>query len=170
MTIGIELVDATPEHTPVLLALLELYQYDFTEFTGEDVNADGRFGFDNLDRYFVEEGRHPLLLRIEGHWAGFVLLRQAAFLIEDRTGTDVVEFFVMRKYRRGGAGEAMARAVFDRFPGRWQVREVAANLPAQAFWRAIIGRYTDGRYEERSYNDERWRGLAQFFNNGDSAG
>ena len=64
----------------------------------------------------------------------------------------------------------MARAVFDRFPGWWQVREIATNLPAQAFWRAIIGRYTGGRFEERAYDDERWHGLAQFFDNGASAG
>ncbi len=34
---NIEVVDATPAHKPVLASLLELYQYDFTEFTDEDV-------------------------------------------------------------------------------------------------------------------------------------
>ena len=82
---------------------------------------------------------------------------------------DIVEFFVMRKYRRSGAGEAMARSVFDRFPGRWEVREIASNLPAQAFWRTIIGRYTDGRFEERTWDDEKWRGPVQFFDSRDRA-
>ena len=31
-----------------------------------------------------------------------------------------------------------ARAVFARFPGKWQVREMAANIRATAFWRDAI--------------------------------
>ena len=34
----IELIDVTPDHKHVLAALLELYQYDFTEFTAEDTD------------------------------------------------------------------------------------------------------------------------------------
>ena len=48
----------------------------------------------------------------------------------------------------------MARHVWDRFPGRWQVREIAANTPAHAFWREIIGRYTGGRFEELQWDAE----------------
>jgi predicted acetyltransferase len=50
----------------------------------------------------------------------------------------MAEFFVMRKYRRGGVGVIAARAVFARFPGEWQVRELAANAGAVAFWRKAI--------------------------------
>jgi Predicted acetyltransferase len=50
----------------------------------------------------------------------------------------MAEFFVMRKYRRGGVGGKAARAVFARFPGEWQVRQLAANGAAVAFWRAAI--------------------------------
>jgi predicted acetyltransferase len=57
----------------------------------------------------------------------------------------------------------MARAIFDRFPGRWEVRVMAENLPAQAFWRATVSRYTGGRVEERMWDDDRWCGLVQFF-------
>jgi predicted acetyltransferase len=60
----------------------------------------------------------------------------------------------------------MARQVFDRFPGRWQVRELHNNTPAQAFWRAIIGRYTEGPFEEQQWDDDVWRGPVQWFDNG----
>ena len=160
----IELVEATPAHRPVLTALFELYQYDFTEFTHEDVGDDGRFGARFLHRYFdVDETRHAFLLRIDAKWAGLTLLHRGAFLVDDPEMMDIVEFFVMRKYRRHGAGEAMARAIFDRFPGRWEVRVMAENLPAQAFWRATVSRYTGGRVEERMWDDDRWCGLVQFF-------
>lgn len=166
----IELVEVTPAHRAVLTALFGLYQYDFTEYTGEDVGEDGRFGADMLDRYLVaDHTRHGFLIRVDGHWAGLTLLHHGAFLVDDAEMIDIVEFFVMRKYRRSGAGEAMARAVFDRFPGRWEVREMANNAPAQAFWRTIIGRYTGGRFDERVWDDEKWRGLVQFFDSRDRA-
>ena len=54
--------------------------------------------------------------------------------------------------------------MFDRYRGRWEVRELRNNLPAQAFWRAIIGRYTGGRLPSaRSAEDRPERGPAQFF-------
>lgn len=166
----IDLVEVTPAHAPVLDALMELYQYDFTEFTGEDVGDHGRFGNDMVARYSGgDPARFGFLLRIDGKWAGLTLLHRGAFLIDEPECLDIVEFFVMRKYRRGGAGEALARAIFDRFPGRWEVREIANNLPAQAFWRAIIGRYTGGRFEERRWDDETWRGPVQFFDSRERA-
>ena len=166
---GIEVIEAEAEHATLLARLLELYQYDFTEFTGEDVDGEGSFGTAFVDRYFRDDdARHAFLLRIEGRWAGFALLRQGAGLLHDDV-IDMVEFFVLRKYRRRGAGEALARHVFDCFRGRWEVREVANNLPAQAFWRRIIARYSGGSFEDHLWDDERWRGPVQTFDNRTSA-
>ncbi len=50
----------------------------------------------------------------------------------------MAEFFVMRKYRRGGVGGEAARAVFAMFPGEWQVRQIRRNEAAIKFWRAAI--------------------------------
>lgn len=44
----------------------------------------------------------------------------------------------MRKYRGTGVALEAARNVFARFPGDWQVRELAANAVAIAFWRRAI--------------------------------
>ena len=160
---NIEIAEARAEHRGVLSALMELYQYDFTEYTAEDVGDDGRFGFDRLNSYFEEAARHPHLLRIDGHWAGLALVREGVEFLDGRTGFDMTEFFVMRKYRRHGAGERLATAMFDRYRGMWQVREMRVNERAQSFWRAIIARYTSGAFEERDYDDERARGPVQFF-------
>ena len=51
---------------------------------------------------------------------------------------DLAEFFVMRKYRRHGVGTFLARELFSRFPGAWQVRQMASNSAATAFWRRAI--------------------------------
>jgi predicted acetyltransferase len=80
--------------------------------------------------------------------AGFVLVRRGAETTNDPDTHEVSEFFVLRRYRRRTVGEQVARQVFDRFPGRWEVTEMASNVDAQAFWRAVIGRYTGGRFED----------------------
>jgi predicted acetyltransferase len=128
---SVEVVEAGLVNKPVIARLLELYQYDFTEFEDADVDEHGLFGPGSLDRYWAEVDRHPFLLRVDGKWAGFALVRAG-------DPHDMAEFFVMRRYRREGIGTEFARTLFARFPGRWQVREIQRNEPAQAFWRRAI--------------------------------
>jgi predicted acetyltransferase len=127
----VEIIDATIELRPLLTQLFELYQYDFSEWSGGDVDDDGRYGEDRLPLYWVESARHPFLFRVDGHWAGLALVREGV-------PHDMAEFFVMRKYRRGGVGTEAARGVFARFPGEWQVRQMRLNPQATVFWRRAI--------------------------------
>ena len=71
----------------------------------------------------------------------------------------------MRKFRRMGIGRKAAFQVFDRFRGAWEVLQTRENLAAQAFWRAVIGEYTDGDFEETDVDVEGWRGAVQTFDN-----
>jgi len=134
----------------VLRNLLELYLHDFSEFTGEDVGPDGLYGYRYLDHYWTDPDRYPFLIRADGSVAGFALVRAA---LGARMPYDMAEFFVMRKYRRAGVGSRAAKLAFDAFAGRWQVRELEANLPAQAFWRRVINEYA-GAFEERAEDGE----------------
>ncbi len=115
----------------VLRHLLELYIYDFSEYMGWDVDRHGRFGCRYLDNYWTEPERFPFFVRVDGELAGFALVRAG-------DPHDMAEFFVMRKYRRDGIGSHAARTVFARFPGAWQVRQMAENAGATAFWRTAI--------------------------------
>ncbi len=165
----IEVVEAKREDEPVMRNLMQLYQYDFSEIYGPesneyDVNAHGLYDEFYLDLYWIEPGRYPFLVKVDGHWAGLALVRRHSVLGRDEAETfDMAEFFVMRKYRRRGIGQYVARWLFDRFAGRWEVAEVAPNTAAQAFWRRVIGEYTGGRYEEYILDDERWQGPIQVF-------
>jgi predicted acetyltransferase len=127
----VEVLPADLEHRDVVRHLMELYLHDFSPMDGADVGADGRFGYDLLDRYWIDPDRHPFLFRVGPHWAGFGLVRVGP-------PHDMAEFFVMRKYRRSGVGSHAARALFAAFPGAWQVRQITANAGATTFWRATI--------------------------------
>jgi predicted acetyltransferase len=127
----VELIEAGLPDKAVLRNLLELYLHDFSEFDGGDVDAHGLYGYRYLDHYWTEPDRRPFLVLVDGRYAGFALLRVG-------DPHDVAEFFVLRKYRRCGVGTAVARDLFARFPGRWQVRQMTTNPSATTFWRHII--------------------------------
>jgi predicted acetyltransferase len=129
---SVGVVAASIEDKAVVRRLVELYLHDFSEFDHRDVTEHGVFGYRYLDHYWTEADRHPFLLRVDGHWAGFAFVRTAG------DSASIAEFFVLRKYRRTGVGTAAARALFDRFPGPWNVEQVAGNPAARAFWHQAI--------------------------------
>ena len=157
----------TPGERPLLAQLLQLYLYDFTEFDHNDVDSAGSFRYHELDRYGTEPGHHALLLRVGGRPAGFVLVDERSPLPGGAGCHYVHEFFIMRAYRRRGIGTAVAHAVFDRFPGRWQIEEIGPNLAAQTFWRRTIAAYTGDRYVEYRQEDGRMPTVIQEFDTRD---
>jgi predicted acetyltransferase len=154
----------------ILRNLLELYSYDFSVIEDEDVDEFGLFGYRYLDHYWTEAGRYPYLIRVDSILAGFVLLREGTYFDEllgqfPLPPMKVAEFFVMRKYRRKGVGKHVAREVFDRYPRRWEVAQVANDVEAQSFWRKVISEYTDGKFEEYFLNNTNWHGQVLVFDN-----
>lgn len=125
------LVPAGIEDKSVVGRLLEFNAYEFSRFDGTDLDREGRFGYRYLDHYWTEPARHPYLIEVRGRIAGLVLIRTG------RPST-IAEFLVMLKYRRSGVGTRAARAAFARFPGDWELHEIAGNDAAVAFWRSAI--------------------------------
>lgn len=144
----------------VLRHLLELLRHDESEFNGDDIDEFGLYGYRYLDHYWTEPGRHAFFIRVSGLIAGFALVHT----LGERDGLlifSMAEFFVLRKFRRKGVGGHAARALFDRLPGEWRVPQEAPNVAAQAFWRRVIGQYTQGRFEETQ--EAGWNGPVQVF-------
>lgn len=139
----IEVAVAGAAERPVLANLMQLYVHDFSEFWsgGPDgeLQDDGRFGDYPLDAYWTEPGHIPLLLRTGANrLAGFALVNKESHSGHP-TDWNVAEFFIARKYRRGGFGTSAARAIFARHPGRWEAAVARRNAGALPFWRKAIG-------------------------------
>ncbi|WP_200411173.1 GNAT family N-acetyltransferase [Virgibacillus salexigens] len=151
---------AQVEQKVVVKHLLELYKYDFSEFDPEDVNDQGLYGYKYFDHYWTEPERFPFLIRVNGNYAGFALVRKITQEGENpESYFSMAEFFVMKKYRKDGVGRKTAFYLFNSFPGKWEVAEMEENVPAQKFWRKIISEYTRGNYKEIQKND--WEGPVQ---------
>jgi len=143
-----------PGERDLFLRLSELYLYDFSEFEGWSIRETGVYSRDGWSEQLLETpGRNALLLRVRGEPAGFAVVDPRSPLPGGADHRYVAEFLVLRKFRRGGYGEAMARALFDRYPGRWHILQVPKNTAAQRFWRRVIGAYSGGRYTEHRSGD-----------------
>lgn len=135
------------EQKSVLARMLELYSYDFSEFSDNDINEYGYFGYKYIDDYWNEEGRYPFFIRVDGKLAGLVLVRSCCQYNDLPNPHNVAEFFVMKKYRKKGIGRTAAVSIFDMFRGGWEISVWTNNLPAQSFWSKVIAEYTNGKYD-----------------------
>jgi len=143
------------EERPILDNLLQLYLHEMSRFDDRELDDSGRYAYPHLDRYFTEDSRFPYLIRVKGKLAGFVLVRDVPSVTNERIHT-VAEFFIIEVYRRLGIGEEIARLVFDRLPGTWQVAQKEENAIGKAFWKQVIWRYTAKQFREFRTPD--WHG------------
>lgn len=150
----------------ILFHLLQLYMYDFSEIQGSDIGPDGLFRYEHLDSYWEDPSRLPFVISVDEQVAGFVLVNSYTCVQKAGATRSIAEFFVLRKYRRKGVGRTAAFLIFDRFPAKWEVRQIAENEAGQRFWRRVIGEYTGGGYEEVILDTEAWHGTAQIFDSG----
>ena len=163
----VTVVKATLNDEPTFRNLFQFYLYEFSRFMGWHVTYSGRYFEIDLDGCWTDDTRQPFLIRADQQLAGLAIVdrRAQSELSGSADVRELSEFFVMAAVRRRGVGMRAAVSLFDRYPGRWEVRQLVRNADALPFWRQVIGRYTSGRYTEMTFDDERWRGTAQFFDN-----
>ena len=99
----VEISPAAIEDEPALARLFYLYQYDFSEFDGSVLPADGRFRWIDWTEIFDLREAHVYLVRVDGEVAGFAsLCMDTAMRDPNETVWWMHDFFVMRRYRGRG--------------------------------------------------------------------
>ena len=125
----------------IISNLFEYYLHDMAEWFRFDTGDDGRYHYDMAPHW--QRGDEVYLLRCGGKLAGFALVTSAKPGQRSGRAYDVEEFFVVRRYRHTGAGDALAKTIWAIHPGQWLVRVYEGNVPAIPFWRKIISRYAN---------------------------
>jgi predicted acetyltransferase len=153
---------AQPGQRPVLENLFQLYTHDFSEFwsgrADGELQEDGRFEpYAYLGSYWTEADRAPVLIRADGHLAGFALINTFS-----HSGLPidfaVAEFFVARKHRRAGVGLAAACAIIRARPGQWEMAVARRNTAALPFWRRVAVAIAGPAVEEIDRDNDLWDG------------
>lgn len=134
----VDLQPVAVEAKPLAWRLLQFYLHDLSRFDGTSPGPGGEFAYEYFDHYWDAalagiEAREPYFIRVDGEVAGLALLRH---LLNGRW--QVAEFFVLRAFRRRGAGLAAAVALFALHPGPWEVAIHPRNEPARRFWQQAI--------------------------------
>ncbi len=154
---------ATASDRLPLFRMLELYQHDLSDIWDQELDSHGEYGY-SLERYWKDPNCHPYVALRNGHYAGFALVDGATKIASSEKWMD--QFFVVKKYRRAGFGNAIATHVFSTLPGYWEVGQMTNNLPAQRFWRKMIAEHTGNIYAEHSLSGGSWQGVIQCFHCG----
>ncbi|MEM7365836.1 MAG: GNAT family N-acetyltransferase [Pseudomonadota bacterium] len=150
---NVQVTIATDAERPLFRNLMQAYEHDLSEFTGDVPGPDGIFSVgEYFDVFWTEPERFPFKILHRHQIAGFALVRSF-----EPGAYSMSEFFVLRSFRRTGVGRAAAILLFRQFAGEWHVAQDDANEPAQRFWRQTIGDYTNGDFIE-AYSESRPRG------------
>lgn len=113
---------------PVWDRMIQAYEYEFSRITGKEPRDDGTMPLDTV----LGGSVRGWIWWQEGHPAGF------AAVIDHGDHREAAEFYVVPRWRGRGLGRELAARTFDTAPGRWVVKQLAAALDAQAFWKNCL--------------------------------
>ena len=140
--------------------MLELYQYELSDIWDQDLDARGEYGY-NLEEQVLAVRFFAHVALVEGRYAGFALVAPA--MVTQTDGYWMEQFFILKKYRRGGNGLALARHVLNYHPGPWEIGQMPGNVAARTFWRAVLARLAPGNFSEVEVTQGWWQGTVQRF-------
>lgn len=143
---GYRIAEVDDSADAVLRNLLEHYSHDMAEWFHFESHEDGAYHFQTEKVW--QDGFRVHLLYSRKIPVGFAIVGSADAYLGRPGARDVDEFFVVRRHRRRGLGQAFATHVWDTYAGQWLVRVLQANLPASPFWRGAISTYTGGQFDE----------------------
>jgi predicted acetyltransferase len=160
---------ARADEAAIIANLMQLYIHDFSELwfdraTEGELGPDGRYAdYPGLETYWCDPARQAWLFRLNDAPVGFALINGIA---HSPTPIDraVAEFFVVRKHRRRGVGQAAAHGLFGSAWGVWEAATARRNATARAFWRRAAETYPGVRdIVEEDRRDALWDGAVLTF-------
>ncbi|GGY96412.1 GNAT family N-acetyltransferase [Pseudoduganella plicata] len=136
--------------------LMELYQHDFSELDGTDLDDHGQYGYYDLDCFWINPAWSAYVIKVDDKWAGFALTNDEVHTPGSTCA--IMEFFLVRKYRGRGVGRMAAREIMAQCPARWEVRVIHENRVAQDFWTSLLKTAWPTSYQRTIVKNEEWHG------------
>ena len=139
----LEIIPATLSDYLTIQNLGRFYVYEISRYCGWPCPEDGLYECVDFKKFFEDSNRKAYLIKVDQELAGFVLLISSSpnkWIME--------EFFILAKFQGHGVAQNVAREIWKRYPGQWEVAVIPENARALSFWRKIISQVTNGKYSE----------------------
>ena len=136
------------ENMHKFVEMSQKYEDEFSPLTGAKKDAKGFYPVStpidetHLGYFYCTGANHQEI--------GF------AIISVEKEPYEVCEFYIMQEYRKIGAGQDLACALFNMFPVNWCVKQLYEAKNANAFWISVISKYTGYDFTQRLYEDEKW--------------
>ena len=104
------------------------------------MDADGNYPYQYLPLYFTDTDRSAYFIYDNDEMIGFALVN-AYSLTDEKIDNCIAEFTIFPVYRSKGKGLEAVAALMKERSGKWQLKYVTLNKPAERFWNKVKGLY-----------------------------
>ncbi|MBQ3303113.1 MAG: GNAT family N-acetyltransferase [Clostridia bacterium] len=136
----IRLQRVTPDQRQLLFNLNQKYLYEMTNYYDDPLDERGNLHYGHFDEYFTDPARTALLIYDGDALAGFAMLNPCSYF-GGTVDHVMAEFTIFPMYRRRHLATGAAEAIFERWPGRWEVKFNEKNAEARSLWTRVTARY-----------------------------
>ncbi|MEF2965330.1 GNAT family N-acetyltransferase [Paenibacillus sp. M1] len=127
--------------------LYNLYLYELSSYTREDIRENGKYDMGNNYLYLEKEALFPYLISADSRIAGFVLMCTPPYTPKG-IQFSIQELFLLRKYRGQNLAAEAVRRIFRLHPGSYHIEQLANNQPAVSFWKKLYTKLNIAYKEE----------------------
>lgn len=132
---------ATLDDKTLLFRLLQLYFFDSTHWSDEDLQEDGLYECEEaglLSYFDSNKGDRAYILRVGGKPAGLALVEEVPF--EGKRISEFADIFVLPKYRRLGLASAATTQIVVNSENPWLFAIFRKDQEARRYWQSSFKR------------------------------
>ncbi len=131
---GLTLVKATAQDADVVFRLMQLYYFEASAWSDEEIRADGLYDCALVDvlARLQEEPEWTRLLWLDGLLCGFVQVDDVEF--QGRHLPELADLFILPKHRGKGIASAVVADLVRPTTGEWLLATFRKDHTAHAFW------------------------------------
>lgn len=137
---GLTLVKATAHDADVVFRLLQLYYFEASAWSGEEIRADGLYdcALADVQARLQEEPEWTRLLWLDGLLCGFVQVDDVEF--QGRRLPELADLFILPKHRGKGIASAVVAELVRPATGEWLLATFRKDHTAHAFWQRNLAK------------------------------
>lgn len=137
---ALTLVKATPQDADVVFRLMQLYYFEASAWSDEEIRPDGLYdcALADVQARLREESEWTRLIWCDGVLCGFVQLDDVE--LEGQRLPELADLFVLPRHRRKGIAATVVERLVQPGTGEWLLATFRRDKAAHAYWERKLPR------------------------------